>query len=53
MKINSNEFAFSDCDILQVRSYDGILRYTVSYEMKPGGELTTDTDVELTVCRGA
>ena len=30
-------------------SYDGILRYTVSHEIKPGGELTTDTDVELRV----
>ncbi|XP_078373536.1 basement membrane-specific heparan sulfate proteoglycan core protein-like [Oculina patagonica] len=28
-------------------SYDGILRYTVSHEMKPDGELTTDTDVQL------
>ena len=37
--------------VLQIASYDGVLRYTVSHEMKPGGELTTDTDVELRVGR--
>jgi len=37
--------------VLQITSYDGIMRYKVSHEMKPGGELTTDTDVELRVGR--
>lgn len=35
--------------ILQITSYDGILRYTVSHEMDPGGKLTSETDVQLRV----
>ncbi|XP_068699347.1 basement membrane-specific heparan sulfate proteoglycan core protein-like isoform X3 [Montipora foliosa] len=31
-----------------ITSYDGIMRYKVSHEMSPGGELTTDTDVQIT-----
>lgn len=34
---------------LQIASYDGILRYTVSHEMDPGGEMTSETDVQLRV----
>ncbi|PFX26969.1 basement membrane-specific heparan sulfate proteoglycan core protein-like isoform X2 [Stylophora pistillata] len=30
-----------------ITSYDGILRYTVSHEMQPGGELTSEIDVQL------
>ena len=33
----------------QITSYDGILRYTVSHEMDPGGKLTSETDVQLRV----
>lgn len=44
---------FHSFTFLQMTSYDGILRYTVSHEMKPDGELTTDTDVQLRVGRVA
>ena len=33
----------------QISSYGGILRYTVSHEAQPGGELTSETDVQLKV----
>ena len=39
----------TDCFLAQITSYDGIMRYKVSHEMSPGGELTTDTDVQITV----